>query len=234
MPLQLDQLGAALTQAVSVSDQKLGFLCHTGKFELWLRDECAFALHVAHEGYHVAREYERMDIAVVDPDIQGITIWQLKQSYSVNQWLVNGSSFAWPPRGANDDNRHGDYHHRITDDLAKARDATARMKQKTRNPQLAAHAYVTYAFIHPARIGDSSTMARLTQKYADSHFMPWQKKYGVSVGGWPGLRNSATLAVRSWTIGGRAVSWSMSREPLPGPAGLSYSLLAFTWGPFPC
>jgi hypothetical protein len=234
VPLHRDQLGAALTRALSVSDEKLGFLCHTGKFELWLRDECAFALHAAHGGHHVAREHERMDIAIIDPDIAGITIWQLKQSYSINQWMVEGSSFAWPPRGAEDDGRHGDYRHRIGDDLNKARDAAVRVRKKTMSPKLAAHVYVSYVFIHPSRIADSSTVARLTQKYADSHFVPWQKKYGGSVGGFSGLRTSATLAVESWTIDGQAVSLSTLREPLPGPAGLNYSLFAFTWGPFSC
>lgn len=239
MPIHCDQIAAAMVRALSVNDQKLGFLCHTGKFELWLRDECAFALHAEHDGYHVAREHEKMDIVTFDPGINGITIWQLKQSYSVNQWLVNGSPFAWPPRRARNerarnDGRHGDYCYRIENDLTKARQATLRIKRRVKAANLVAHAYMTYAFIHPTRIADSSTMARLTQKYADSHFMPWQRKYGVSIGGLSGLRTSATLAVQSWVIGGQTVSSSALRELLPGPAGLNYSLLTFTWGPFSC
>lgn len=212
MPLRCDQLDAALTQALSVSDEKLGFLCHTGKFELWLRDECAFALHAAHGGYHVAREHEKMDIAIIDPEARGITFWQLKQSYSVNQWMVDESSFAWPPRESEDDNRHGDYRYRINDDLKKARDAALRVRRKRKSQKLAVQAYVSYAFIHPSHIADSSAVARLTQKYADSHFVPWQKKYGGVVGGFSGLRTAANLAVKSWAIDGQSVSSSTDRK----------------------
>jgi hypothetical protein len=63
-----------------------------GKFEDWLRDETSFALQAANPQLHVAREHENMDVVVFDPNADGITVWQWKHAYSINQWYSNPSA----------------------------------------------------------------------------------------------------------------------------------------------
>jgi hypothetical protein len=231
MPLDLATIASALEAALAVDDHKLGFLCHTGKFEDWLRDEASFALQVADPQTHVAREHENMDVVVFDSDADGVTVWQMKHAYSINQWHSNGASVAWPPRRG-PSGWHGDYHYRLSEDLQKARTAATKLRTKVRRSELPVRIFLTYAMTHLSGLAASSTPAQWTQKYSSDFLPKWLKDHGAAVGGFDGLRTSSAEAVQSWSIEGQPVRHDRVREPLPGPSGLTYALMSFTWGPY--
>jgi hypothetical protein len=231
MPLDLAAIASALEAAFATGDHTLGFLCHTGKFEAWLRDEASFLLQAANQQLYVAREHENMDVVVFDRDADGITVWQLKHAYSINQWRSNGASVAWPARRG-PSGWHGDYHHRLSEDLQKARSAATKLRTKVRCLDLPVRIFLTYAMTHPSGLAPSSTPAQWTQKYSSDFLPKWRKDHGAAVGGFVGLRASSVDAVKSWSIEGQPVRHDLVREPLPGPSGLTYALISFTWGPY--
>jgi hypothetical protein len=231
MPVDLTAIGNALEIALAADERKLGFLCHTGKFEDWIRDEGSFALQLAGLDIHVAREHENMDAVLFDQNADGVTVWQLKHSYSINQWQSKGLSVVWPPRRG-PSNRHGDYHYRLTEDLRLARSAATKLRKKLRRQDLPAKIFLTYVVTHTSGLASPSTPFALTQKYSSDFLRKWLKDHGPAVGGFAGLRSMSAAAVRTWAIEGQVAGHDLVREPLPGPAGLTYSLMSFTWGPF--
>jgi hypothetical protein len=231
MPIDLTAIGNALEAALAADPRKLGFLCHTGKFEDWIRDEASFALQVGDPGLHVAREHKNMDVVLFDRNVDGVTVWQLKHSYSINQWQSKGVSVAWPPRRGTS-GWHGDYYHRLTEDLRLARSAATKLRKKLHRQDSPARIFLTYVVTHTSGVASPSMPSALTQKYSSDFLRKWLKEHGPTVGGFAGLRAMSVAAVRSWAIEGQVAGHDFAREPLPGPAGLTYSLMSFTWGPF--
>lgn len=91
----------AITRTSNVSGEKLAYLAYTGKVELFVRDELAWALQ---KGYQAAgsrgsigREHEQVDLVAFDQTDKPVKLLQAKAMY-VGDLLVSGTYRNSPER----------------------------------------------------------------------------------------------------------------------------------------
>jgi hypothetical protein len=79
------EIGTATSHALrSFAENELAYLALTSKIESPIRDRMAFYLHIkyADEGYLIAREWQRVDLAVLSPDAKPACLVELKAMYA--------------------------------------------------------------------------------------------------------------------------------------------------------
>jgi hypothetical protein len=79
------EIACATSHALrSFAKDELAYLALTSKIEDPIRDRMAFHLHTKHavDGYLTAREWERVDIAVISPDAKPACLVELKAIYT--------------------------------------------------------------------------------------------------------------------------------------------------------